>query len=217
MPEQQTQQTQPAAVEPQDTKLITPQTTPQTIPYERFTEVNQQLNDMKARNEFLEEQMLLYQNNQAQQQPVQQQQQQTAIDAIADDDFISGKQIKQIAGDFRNQMAEMRIYQQFPDIQDVLQKHLPNILKNNPKVAQALNTPFGLAVALYTLVTSDPEYKKLANPTQQIAQAAQAAIDAANRPGSPSTAGTAVGPPSLLNNQSMTDEQFDQAMRAQGL
>lgn len=220
-PNQQQEPVQEPAVQ-QDQSAQTQDQQPaqqQSVPMERFNEVNQKMQQLKEQNEMMQQQVLLYQNNARQ--PSQQAQQQTPnlLDSIADDDIVEGKQFKQVAADFQKtiaqQLAEIRLAQDYPDMQQVIQTHLPNILKTKPHLAQALRSPQGMAVLLYELAKTDPNYQAPGSQ-QQAAQATQAAIDAANRPASASEAGGATVNPAQGPPPGLTDAQFDAWMKERG-
>jgi len=193
----------------------------QTVPYDRFSEVNQQLSDLKSRNELLEEQILLYQNNQAQSPPQTEQKQESPLDGISDDDIIEGKQLKTILntaqGNINNQIAELRMHVRYPDLQTTLSEKLPAIVKQNPALAEALKSPYGLAVALYELCKKEGGGdKKLQAAAKQAADAAQKSVDAANRPDSASQVkGKATTGTSWITETS--DEEFEAEMAKRGI
>lgn len=199
---------------------------PESVPYERFQEVQQKAEQLEQNNQAMEQQLLLYQNNslnqpqqqqnQQQQQPQQQQSQQQndPLAEIDDDDVVEGRQVKKILQNaeqrIMGQLNQIQLQTQVPDLQQTLQQNLPKIINEDPQLGQAIQSRDTNRIALLALHRIAKGQVPGQNRQQQ--QQAQQAINKANRPGSPAQAGG--NAQSQANKYaSMSDEEFEKELQ----
>lgn len=150
---------------------------------------------LKAENEALNR-IVQNQFQQQPQQPFFQQPQQPAvprqiqaIQNLADEDYISGQQLKQIVGGMMGELSQSALGEvqmakaaqseriaamAHPDYNDVVQKYLPGVLRSQAMI-DAIKADPDPAEFAYNLAKTNPEYAKdmAAKQTQQVAQKIQ--------------------------------------------
>jgi len=191
-----------------------------TVPHERFNQVNEELKDTKARNEFLEQQVQLYQaNNPNQQQQQQPKKPKTPLDDISDDDIIEGAQLKRILNtaqsNIEKRLSQLSLQIKYPDLQETLMKKLPEMIHKNPALAQALRTPHAAEVALYEL--SKVQRGKQQKDSQQAAAEAQKAAEKANSRPPAAGAKSGGGKDDMSWITETSDEEFAAELEKRGL
>ncbi|NGX36873.1 MAG: hypothetical protein K1000chlam2_00018 [Chlamydiae bacterium] len=96
---------------------------------------------------------------QAQQTSQQQQKPTDEMDAMADDDVLTvgeaKKFLKKMNNQYQSSIEEMKMVQKHPDYQDVVQKYLPEVLKQNPKLRSTLEQSQDYDLAYYLAKNSD--------------------------------------------------------------
>lgn len=164
------------------------------VPKERLDELNNRLG-------LIQQQLLMYQNN-----PIQSAQQappQPPADpfaGIGEEDFIEGKTLKQLGKNVSEQIAGLKqVIQQLqfqiqnPETGSSVQKAIQVILQKKPELQFQLNTPQGKSILLGEMAKLAVQNIQSANPSTpgqpDISAAAQALIDAANRPQSAASVG----------------------------
>ena len=202
------------------------QQTPEAIPYERFAEVNDKVKDLEQKVQMSQQQLALYQANM--QQPQQQQQPETPdfYDGLDDDDIMTVAQAKQateaMTQKFQSSLSELQFMVQHPDYHDVvgtpqnLGEPLKNAITQNPQIMTEIRSSPNPMLTAYNYAkmvqkTEQPQ----TNPAfaqQQVKQQtnpeAQAAINAATKPGSASMAGGGSGFNQANLFANMSDDEF---------
>lgn len=110
--------------------------------------MREEMNQIKQQNQLLQQQVQFYQANvqgmsqQAQQGQAQQQDQEDPFANLDEDDVVDVPTMKRIVSQLQQrtaqQMREVQLRTQFPDIEQVIQQYLPNALNKNPGLQQAL-------------------------------------------------------------------------------
>lgn len=184
------------------------ETEPQTIPKERLAEEIKKREAAEEHSKMVEGQLALFQANAPQAQTQQQTDPTNIVDNIfegifdpEEPDIVDPKQFKEVVkrmvGTFGQALSGIQVIAQHSDFNDVVGKHLNNVLKDNPALAQNLKqlqatNPGAASEMAYHLAKTDPAYIKAQageTPEEKAArEATEAAIEAANRPGSASAA-----------------------------
>ncbi|MFP4086391.1 MAG: hypothetical protein ACLFUL_06315 [Desulfobacteraceae bacterium] len=130
--------------------------------------MREELNQIKQQNQLLQQQVQFYQANMGQGLP-QGQQSQQAQDPFAgldEDDVVDVPTMKKIFNQFQQttsqQLREIQLRAQFPDIEQTIQTYLPNALNKNPSLQKALRQS-GDPLLAYQIATYEKELQEGAN------------------------------------------------------
>ncbi len=89
---------------------------------------------------------------------------------MADDDVMTFGEFKKVATEFKSQISsqldELQMAKAHTDYDDVVQKYLPEIVKNNPKIGQSLRQTQDFNLAYYLAKTSDSYRRDHAQKTK---------------------------------------------------
>ena len=140
------------------------------VPVSVVQGIRTELNDQKRLNESLQDQINLYKVNAVtgQQQPgpagPAAPQQGDAFEGMGEDEVLTVADAKKIFGGLGTQLGntirDMQMGITNSDYATVVTKHLPNVLKTNPALAQAIRTSANPQLLAYTLAKTDPDYLK---------------------------------------------------------
>ena len=152
------------------------------------------------------------------QQPPQQRQE--AIEEVLDDDdVLTVRQLKKILQPAQASMAEMHMYRKYPDYEQVIKEHLPEVLEKQPNLRNVLQQTQDYELAYYLAKNSDGcRQKQSTEPSKpKINPEAQRAIENLDRPGSLSSVARTSTASQLKKWSQMSDEEFRKhAMRNLG-
>jgi len=171
----------------------------QTVPVSVVQSMREELNELKGQLQTAQDQVRLYQANVSQSQETQGQGQQQQdrgegglLSGREDDDVLTVEDAKRLISAMDSRLGqvvgELTTFAQKGDYQEVIEKHLPNVIKSNPALIEAIRTSKNPSILAYELGKTDPEYqKKLAEKAQG---ETQTQIDKnLQKPGSASQAG----------------------------
>lgn len=147
-------------------------------------------------------------------------QRQEAIEEVLDDDdVLTVRQLKKILQPAQASMAEMHMYRKYPDYEQVITKHLPEILEKQPNLRNVLQQTQDYELAYYLAKNSDG-YRANQSTEQskpKINPEAQRAIENLDRPGSLSSVARTSTASQLKKWSQMSDDEFRKhAMRNLG-
>lgn len=129
-----------------------------------------------------------------------------------DDDVLTVRQFKKALQPAQVALAEMQMYRKYPDYEEVITKHLPEVIQKQPELRQTLLKTQDYNLAYYLAKNSD-SYRKAQEEAQPKAQPkshpdAERIVANAERPGSLSS----VAKSSTINDakkwSQMSDEEF---------
>ena len=196
-----------------------------TVPVEVVEKLREELKQVKDEGELLKEQVELYKANM----DIKPKEEKPDTD-IKDDDVITYAEAKKLIADASKGIAgtlqQLEFAQTNTDFNEVITKYLPDLLKKEPALTDAIKTSSNPALLAYKLAKSSSAYQKdaaagqLGGEEQKAeelrAKAAKGDTDAQKllekmgKPGSASQAGGAGGGVSsgeFYNN--MSDEDFE--------
>jgi len=166
---------------------------------QNFEALRQEVANLKQQNELLSDQINLYRVNlprgTSQEDPEKPKEddlfaglEEDDVMTVADVKKIVTKSIGSLQGQFKKGLSEVQMALSYPDYSQVIREHLPNVLKTNPALAQAIRTSDSPHLIAYVLARSDPEFVKKSTSDKQTNEA-QRIIDNALQTGSASQAG----------------------------
>lgn len=110
---------------------------------------------------------------------------------LSDDDVLTvgefKKALKKKEQDYQMSIQELKVSQKYPDYQQVVSEYLPEVLKQNPSLADSLRKTQDYELAYYLAKNSDAYKQKSEKPKKS--QDAERIVQNANRPGSLSGVG----------------------------
>lgn len=132
------------------------------------------------------------------------------LDGLSDSDIMTVGEFKKVAAKFNQQfqmnVEELRMTQKYPNYQEVVTKHLPEVLKTNPGLQRSLQQTQDYELAYYLAKNSD-SYKSQKKTTQRSADA-ERIIKNAQQSGSLSAIGGASTMNAAKRYKDMSDEEF---------
>ena len=135
------------------------------------------------------------------------------FDDISKDDVITYGDLEKILNkkeqQYQSNIQELRMTQKYPDYQQIVTKYLPDVLKQNPGLRDALTKTQDFELAYYLAKNSDA-YKSDTKKTKKNADA-ERIVQNANRAGSLSS----VGHTSPINNAKQYKNMSDSDFKAQ--
>jgi len=178
-----------------------------TVPLEVLQSVREEKKAEAQKRQELEDRLRQIEAQQAQAAPQQgQRQSQDPLEELDDDEFLTAGQVKKLRQQDQQQsqavLAEMQLRQTTEDYDDVVQNHLPELIKQDPALQQDLANapnPFRMAYRL------GKEYKERVKggqtgstdqpDSQEQSELSKALEDQGNKPGSASQAGSSTQAP----------------------
>ncbi len=145
---------------------------------------------------------------------------QEAIEEVLDDDdVLTVRQLKKILKPAQASMAEMHMYRKYPDYEQVITEHLPEVLEKQPNLRNVLQQTQDYELAYYLAKNSDGCRAKHSSeqPKPKINPEAQRAIENLDKPGSLSSVARTSTASQIKKWSHMSDDEFRKhAMRNLG-
>jgi hypothetical protein len=167
---------------------------------------------MEQENQLMKDHLELMRANQRPQAP---QTPQSDYGDLADDDVMTVADFKKISSKMTNQlnstMEEMNMSRKYPDYQDVITKHLPELLKTNPGLRNSLQKTQDYELAYHLAKTSD-SYRGSTQTKKQNEDAARI-IKNSQTTGSISSVGASTPMGQAKRYKDMSDSDFREVMR----
>jgi len=135
---------------------------PKTVPLEALEAERKKRQDLEAKVGEMADTLEVYRANLQQarvQAPEQKKVAKALLETLNDDEVVTAKELKQIVAEVTQgfnanvmgPMSELQMMTLYPDYQDVLQKNLPTLLKNNPALLSAIRSSDNPNLLAYTL------------------------------------------------------------------
>lgn len=168
------------------------------------------------RNDF-KEQLELLKANQLQRLPEKEAPPRRMFEGLNEDDIPSVKEIESAwtrkEAEYQARIEEMQVAQQYPDYNEVLQKHLSPLLKQKPHLAEGIQGARNKALFAYELGKMAQMHSQAPLPVTspeppKPSPVAQRIVENARRPGTLSNAGGQGGLSKADYYASMSDNEF---------
>ena len=166
----------------------------QTVPVSVVQSIREEMSQVKDQLQVAQDQIRLYQANAETRQAEGEGagKKGEVLTDMEDDDVITvadaKKLVAQVEAKVDKVLGEVTLSSQKSDYAEVIQNHLPVVLRANPALIDAISTSKNPHLLAYEIGKQDPEYvKKVAEKGQS--EAARKAEENANKPGSASQAG----------------------------
>ena len=169
----------------------------------------------RAQRQSLQEELRMIKDNmqlmqQQFAQPVQQQK--NDFDSLQEDDVLTvgeaKKFISQMNKQYQTSLDEIKISQRHPDYSEVVTKYLPEVIKQNPGLANTLKQTQDYELAYYLAKNSDA-YKKT-NRKVKVNEDAERIVQNSSRAGSLSSLGQNTPISEARRWKDMSDDEFRQ-------
>ncbi len=215
--EEQVNQNQGQQAAPQANQ---PQAPPQSIPYERFQEVNNKVKELEQQVQLSRQQIALYQANMQNAQAQQPQQQvPNFYEGLEDDDVMTVAEAKKatqaMVQQFSSAINELQFLVQHPDYHQLvgtpqqLGEPLKQAILKNPQIMTEIRySPNPMLTAYNYAKMAQMSMQDGKQQQQQPNQTAAAAIQAASRPGSVSMVANRGALNAANRFAAMSDEEF---------
>lgn len=135
-------------------------------------------------------------------------------DGLTDDDVLTvgeaKKYLNQMNSSYSMSIKELKMMQKHPDYQDVIHKHLPEVLKQNPGLRKTLETTQDFELAYYLAKQSDG-YKGETKQTKK-SKEAEKILQNAQQTGGLSSVGASTPVGMAKNYSKMSDKEFKNLM-----
>jgi len=159
-------------------------------------------------NKMMREHYALYSQQQKQQQQARVQDDFAGLD---DNELVTVGEYKKhtarMADQFKMTLAEMQMAQKHPDYQQVITKYLPDVLKQNPRLRQTLESTQDYELA-YHLATNSEAYRSDKDMGANKSADAKRIVENAERAGSLSSMGTTAPVADAKRYKDMSDSEF---------
>jgi len=178
----------------------------QTIPLSALQAERQQRQQLQEQLRMMQDHVELLRSNQVQQKP----QQKDQFADLSDDDVLTVGQAKKFVSDLgqkqKLEVEELKMATQFPDYAETVKKYLPEVIKENPELRDAImNAPNPYRTA-YTLAKKSDAYLK--ERGLEKTPEAKKVVEQQQRAGNLSSVG-AVSPASQVSGwKNMSDAEF---------
>lgn len=134
--------------------------------------------------------------------------------SLADDDVMTFGEFKKMANKFQNEikmsLGEMQMTKKFPDYEEVVKKYLPEVIAEDPDIADTLRRTQDFKLA-YRLAKSTEAYRKDHHQKKQSADA-ERLMSNTQKPGSLSSVGGTSPINMAKRYKDMTDTDFRREM-----
>lgn len=138
------------------------------------------------------------------------------FDGLSEDDVLTVKDLKRALGDkekqFQMTIQELRMTQKYPDYQQVVTQYLPEVIKQNPSLANTLQNSQDYELAYY-LAKNSEGYKSEHKKAKKNADA-ERIVQNANRAGSLSSVGQTSPISEAKRYKDMSDDEFKKTVQA---
>ena len=180
----------------------------QSVPLSALQAERKERQKLSQDFEMLKEHMALIQANQP---PQRQQEPADEMERLSDDDVLTvgeaKKFISKLDQQYKMSIQELAVTQKYPDYQEVVTKHLPEVIKQNPSLRQTLaNDPNRYELAYFLSKKSD-SYQGQSQQTAKHADA-ERIVQNSQRAGTLSAVGQASGGVPDGRYKSMSDSEF---------
>ena len=132
------------------------------------------------------------------------------LDNLSDDDVLTVGEAKKFLNrmnkQYQGSIEELKMTQKYPDYQEVVTKYLPDVIKQNPRVAQTLQATQDYELA-YLLATSSDKYKAERKRAKKNSDA-ERIVQNASQAGSLSSVGQTSPINKAKRYKDMSDEDF---------
>jgi len=132
------------------------------------------------------------------------------MDGASDDEILTvgqaKKYINQLDSNYRSSIQEIRFSQENKDYEEVIQKYLPEVLKEKPRLKETLSKSQDFELA-YHLAKNSDAYRR-SQVEKQAHPAAQKIMQNTSRPGNLSQVGSTAPANSAKPYRQMTDTEF---------
>jgi len=177
-----------------------------TVPLHALQQERSQRQELQEELRTIKDHLSLLQSNQGRQKEPEK----DAFDGLSDGDVMTVGEFKKVAAKFNQQfqmsVEELRMIQKYPNYQEVVTKHLPEILKTNPGLHKTLQQTQDYELAYYLAKNSD-SYKSQ-NKTMKRNADAERIVKNAQQSGSLSSAGGMSPINAAKRYKDMSDEDF---------
>ncbi|MGL5264050.1 MAG: hypothetical protein ACRDAI_05690 [Candidatus Rhabdochlamydia sp.] len=178
----------------------------QTVPLHALQQERAQRQGLQEELRMIKDHLSLLQANQVRQKEPEKDE----FEGLSDGDVMTVGEFKKVAAKFNQQfqmnVEELRMTQKYPNYQEVVSKHLPEILKNNPGLHKTLQQTQDYELAYYLAKNSD-SYKSQ-NKTIKRNADAERILKNAQQSGSLSSAGGISPMNAAKRYKDMSDEDF---------
>lgn len=184
-----------------------PEQQQEMVPVAALQAERRERQQLQEQNKLMQDHMALMQaNNRA---PAQQVQDESG--GLSDDDVLTYGEAKKFMSQIQKQnqssVEELRVQQKYSDYHEVVTKHLPDVVKNNPALADTLqNDPNRYELAYYLAKNSD-SYRGAKHEVKKSADA-QRIVENGNRAGSLSAVGSTSPQSQVSSVKNMSDADF---------
>jgi hypothetical protein len=176
---------------------------PRQVPLAALESERAQRQSLQDELRMIKEHLSLMQARQNQPVPIQE-------EKYSDDDVMTFGEFKKIAGKFESninqKLSEMEMAKKYPDYEEVVSKYLPEVIKEDPSIADSLRATQDYKLA-YRLAKSSEGYRK---DHKQKAKSADAERLVANsqRSGTLSSVGGSTAINMAKRYKDMSDDEF---------
>lgn len=178
----------------------------QTVPLHALQQERSQRQGLQEELRMIKDHLSLLQANQVRQKEPEKDE----FEGLSDGDVMTVGEFKKVAAKFNQQfqmnVEELRMTQKYPNYQEVVSKHLPEILKNNPGLHKTLQQTQDYELAYYLAKNSD-SYKSQ-NKTIKRNADAERILKNSQQSGSLSSAGGTSPMNAAKRYKNMSDEEF---------
>jgi len=180
----------------------------QNVPLSALQAERAQRQQMQEELRMIKEHMALNQANQSKEKP------KDAFEGLDDGDVMTVGEFKKLTSSLSNQfkmsIEELKMAQKHPDYQQVIQKYLPDVLKQNPGLQNTLQKTQDYELAYYLAKNSD-NYRKENKKSKQSADA-QRIVENSQKAGSLSSMGSTSPISQAKRYKDMSDKEFRELM-----
>lgn len=181
------------------------------VPLAALQSERAQRQQMQDELKVMKDHLALIQAQQSQAQAVQPKEE---IDNLADDDVLTVGEAKKFLGrmnqQYQGSIEELKMTQKHSDYQEVIANYLPEVIKQNPSIAQTLQKSQDYALA-YHLATNTEKYRADHKRTKKNADA-ERLVQNAQQPGSLSSVGQVSPINQAKRYRDMSDGDFKKEM-----
>jgi len=178
----------------------------QSVPLSALQSERAQRQQVQDELKMMREHLALIQANQSS----QSQQPKDDIDNLSDDDVLTVGEAKKFLNKMNRQyqgsLEELRMTQKHPDYQEVVTKYLPDVIKQNPRLAQTLQMSQDYELA-YQLAKTSEKYQSDHRKAKKSADA-ERILQNSQQPGALSSVGQASPINTAKRYKDMSDEDF---------
>ena len=195
----------PLATDTQDAQAG-PQTSDQMVPLSALQSERAQRQHREIELEVIRDHVALLQANQAQAQTPRKDE----FEGMSENDVLTVGEAKKFMSQFNRQfqlsVEELRMTQKYPDYQEVVTKYLPEVLKENPRIRDSLQTSQDYELAYYLARNCDAY--KAENKKRKINSDAERIVQNSQKAGSISSVGSTSPISQAKRYKSMSDDDF---------